>query len=155
MISTVSNDSKCVLLRKCKHNNMCHMQLITPKPYPSPTLLTEQFVPSLDGTFNVHIPGLTHWGRMTHICISKLTIIGSENGLSPCRRQAIIWTYAGILLIRPLGTNFSEILIGIQTFSLKKMRLKLSSGKWWPFCLGHNVLTLHIQGWRFKVKRLA
>ena len=35
---------------------------------------------------------LTHWGRVTHICVSKLTIIGSDNGLSPDRRQAIIWT---------------------------------------------------------------
>ena len=52
---------------------------------------------------------LTHWGRVTHICVSKLTIIGSDNGLSPGRRQAIIWTNAGILLIGPLGTNFSEI----------------------------------------------
>ena len=56
---------------------------------------------------------------MTHICVSKLTIIGSDNGLSPERRQAIIWTSVGILLIGPLGTNFSEILIKIQTFSLK------------------------------------
>ena len=56
---------------------------------------------------------LTHWGRGTHICIGKLTTIGSDNGLSPCRRQAIIWTNAGILLIRPLGTNFTEILIEI------------------------------------------
>ena len=47
---------------------------------------------------------------MTHICVSKLTIIGSENDLSPGRRQAIIWTNAGILLIWTLGTNFSEIL---------------------------------------------
>ena len=45
---------------------------------------------------------------MTHICVSDLTIIGSDNGLSPGRRQAIIRTNAGILLIRPLGTNFSE-----------------------------------------------
>ena len=51
----------------------------------------------------------THWGRMTHICVSKSTIIASDNGLSPSRRQTIIWTNAGILLIRPLGTNFSEI----------------------------------------------
>ena len=43
----------------------------------------------------------------------KLSIIGSDNGLSPGRRQAIIWTNAGILLIEPLGTNFSEILIEI------------------------------------------
>ena len=61
-------------------------------------------------------PMLTHWGRVTHICITYLTIIASDNGLSPGRRQAIIWTNAGILLIGPLGTNFSEILIGIQTF---------------------------------------
>ena len=53
---------------------------------------------------------LTHWGRVTHICVGKLTIIGSDNGLSPGRRQAIIWTNAGILLISPLGTNFDEIL---------------------------------------------
>ena len=52
---------------------------------------------------------LTHWGRMTHICVSKLTITGSDNGLSPERHQAIIWTNAEILLIGPLGTNFSEI----------------------------------------------
>ena len=50
---------------------------------------------------------LTHWGRVTHICIGKLTIIGSDNGLSPEQRQAIIWTNAGILLIWPLGTNFN------------------------------------------------
>ena len=83
---------------------------------------------------------LTHWGRVTHICVSKLTIIGSDNGLSPGRRQAIIWTNAGILLIWPLGTNFNEILIEIHTFSFKKMHLKMSSAKWRPFCLGLNVL---------------
>ena len=85
-------------------------------------------------------PLLTHWGWVTHICVGKLTIIGSDNGLSPGQCQAIIWTNAGILLIRPLGTNFSQILIGIQTFSFKKMHLKMSSAKWHPFCLGLNVL---------------
>ena len=83
---------------------------------------------------------LTHCGRVTHICVSKLTIIGSDNGLSPVRRQAIICTNAGMLLIEPLGTNFSEILIGIQIFSFTKIRLKMSSAKWRPFCLGPNVL---------------
>ena len=86
------------------------------------------------------IGALTHWGWATHICIGKLTIIGSDNGLSPGRRQAIIWAIAGILLIGPLGTNFSEILIGIQTFSIKKMHLKMSSAKWRLFCLGPNEL---------------
>ena len=83
---------------------------------------------------------LTHWGRVTHICVGKPTIIGSDNGLSPGRRQAIIWTNTGILLIGPLGTNFSEISIKIQSFSFTKMRLKVSSAKWRPFCLGLNVL---------------
>ena len=60
------------------------------------------------------------------ICVSKLNIIGSDNGLSPTRRQAIIWTNAGILLIRPLQTNFSEIFIEVYTFSFKKMHRKCS-----------------------------
>ena len=72
---------------------------------------------------------LTHWGRVTHICVSKLTIIGSDYGLLPGRPQAIIWTNAGILLIGPLGTNFSEIYIKILTFLFKKMRLKVLSAK--------------------------
>ena len=85
-------------------------------------------------------PLLTHW--VTHICVGEQTIIGSDNGLSPVRRQAIIWTNDGILLIGPLGTNFSEILIGIQIFSVKKMPLKMSSAKWRSFCLGLNVLNV-------------
>ena len=92
--------------------------------------------------FRVHKYVLTHWGRVTHICVGNLTIIVSDNGLSPYRRQAIIWTNAGLLLIGPLGTNFSEILIKILTFSFKKMRLKVSSAKRRPFCLGLNVLIL-------------
>ena len=85
---------------------------------------------------------LTHWGRATHICVGKLTTIGSDNGLSPGRRQAIIRTIAGILSIGPLGTNISEILIGIQAFSFKKMHLKMASAKWRPSCLGLNVLNV-------------
>ena len=74
-----------------------------------------------------------------YICVSKLTIIGSDNGLAPRRRQAIIWTNDGVLLIGPLGTNFSEITMEIHAFS--KMHLKMSSEKWRPFCLGLNVLS--------------
>ena len=54
---------------------------------------------------------LSHWGRVTHLCVGNLTIIGSDNGLSPGRRQAITWTNVGMLLIGPIGTNFSEMLI--------------------------------------------
>ena len=83
---------------------------------------------------------LTHWGRVTHIWVGEQTIIGSDNGLSPGRRQAIIWTNAGIFSIEPLGTNFNETLIKIFTFSSKKTYLKMPSGKWWPSCLGLNEL---------------
>ena len=79
------------------------------------------------------VQSLTHWGRVTHICVSNLAIIGSDDA----RRQAIIWNNAGILLI---GTKFSEILIRIQTFAFTEMHLKVSSAKWRPFCLGLNVL---------------
>ena len=54
--------------------------------------------------------------------------------------QAIIWTNAGILLIRTSGTKFNEILSEIRTFLFKKMHLKMSSGKCRPFCLSLNVL---------------
>ena len=77
---------------------------------------------------------------MTHICIGNLTIIDPDNGVLPGRRQAIIWTNAGILLIGPSGTTFGEILIEILKFSFKKMLLKVSSANWRPFCLGFNVL---------------
>ena len=86
---------------------------------------------------------LTHWGRVTHICVSKLSTIVSDNGLSPGRRQAIIWNNGGILSIGLSGTNFSEILIEILIFSFKKMRLKMSSAKWRLLRLGLNELWRH------------
>ena len=55
-----------------------------------------------------------------HVCLGEIAITGSGNILSPGRRQAIILTNAGILLIGPLGTN----LIEIQMFSSKKIRLR-------------------------------
>ena len=82
---------------------------------------------------------LTHWGRVTHICVSRVTTTGSDNGLSPGRRQAIIWTSAGILLIVPLRINFSENSVEILAVSFMKMQMKVSSGKWRPFCLGLNM----------------
>ena len=86
------------------------------------------------------VTGLTHWGRAAHICVSKITNIGSDNGLSPRRHQAIILTNAGMLLIRPFWTKFSKIVIEIQTISFKTMHLKMSL-KWRPFCPDLNVIT--------------
>ena len=62
---------------------------------------------------------------MTRISISKLTITDSDNGVSPGRRQAIIWTIAEIVSINPLGTNLNEILIKMYVFSFTKMHLKI------------------------------
>ena len=75
----------------------------------------------------LEISVLNHLGRVMQICVGNLTIIASDNGLSPGKCQAIIWTNAGILLIRPLGANFSEILIKFMHFhSLKRI---------WKCCL--------------------
>ena len=86
---------------------------------------------------------LTHWGRVTHVCVSKLIIIGSDNGLLPGRHKAIIWTNAGILLIGPIGRNFNEILIKIHIFSFKKIHLKMSCQ---PQCVKHLRVSWITQG---------
>ena len=88
---------------------------------------------------------------MTHICVGNLTIIGSDNGLSPGRRQAIIWTNDGILSIRPVGTNFSDILAEINNIFIQENVFKsvvcdmaainfLGTGAiiWLPQCKGSN-----------------
>ena len=72
----------------------------------------------------------TYWGQVTYICVSKFFIIDSN----------IVWTSAEILLIGPLGTNFSEILIEIHILLFKKMHLRVSSAKYCTLCLGHNML---------------
>ena len=77
---------------------------------------------------------------MTHMCVRNLTIIGSDNGLAPGQRQAIIWTNARIFLIELLETTFADILCEIHPLSFKKRYLKTWSAKWRPFCLGPNVL---------------
>ena len=104
------------------------------------TIISAEFLIWTDACRRAFVHAFTHWGRVTHICVGNLAIIGSDNGLSPGRRQAIIWTDAGILLIGPLETNFSEMWIGIQTFPLRKIHLKKLSAKWRLFCVGLNVL---------------
>ena len=64
---------------------------------------------------------------MTLICVVKIIIIGSDGGLSPGRHQANVCTNAGMLLIGPLGVDFSEILTEINIFSFGKMHLRMSS----------------------------
>ena len=84
---------------------------------------------------------------MTHIFVGKIIIISSDNGLSPDRCQAIVWTNAGLLSIEPLRTYFSENLIKIQPFSLKKMQVKMSSAKWRPSYFGLSVFRCVVDGY--------
>ena len=84
--------------------------------------------------------------------------IDSDNGLLPVQCQAIIWTNAGLLWIGPLGTIVSEFLMKIQNFSFMKMHPKISSAKWWPYCLGREELmsylpALNPQGQKIKLSR--
>ena len=122
----------------------------------SKQLICLKFIKCIEAWTKLPRFALTHWGRVTHICISKQTIFGSDNGLSPCRRQAIIWTNTGILLIGTLGTKLSEILcrglnvlttfssafpwIKITLFLFKfhwilwpMLQLKKLCAKWQPF----------------------
>ena len=92
-----------------------------------------------DAELSVPMSWRCHEKNEADICVSKQSVTCSDNGLSPDRRPAIIWTNAGILLIRPFGTNFSEILIEILVFSFKKMHLEMSA-KCRPSCLGPNIL---------------
>ena len=43
--------------------------------------------------------------------------IGSDNGLSLGRREAIIWINADLLSVGVLGTSINEISFEIQSFS--------------------------------------
>ena len=73
--------------------------------------------------------------------VSRVSI-GSDNGLSPVRHQAITWNNTHLLSIRPLGTNLCEIGIKTQKCSFMKMHLKISPAKWRPFCPGGDELIM-------------
>ena len=88
---------------------------------------------------------LPQWGRVTHIFVSKLTIIGSDNGLSSGWHQAIIWINDGIMSIGPLGTNLSEIFIKIDAFSFKKILFENVVWKMVAILPGHFVSALMCQ----------
>ena len=75
---------------------------------------------------------------MTHIYLSKLSSIGSYNGLSPGRHQTIIWTNINIVNWAQKN-KFKKIFIVIYTFLFKKIQFKMS-GKLRPSRLGLSVL---------------
>ena len=104
-------------------------------------------LPIVEGLVRDHPCYPTHGGRVTHLCDSKLTIIGSNNDLSPDRRQAIISTNVGVLLTGPLEINFHQFIFEIHTFPFKKIHFTMSSGKWRSFCFRLNMLMYSIPIW--------
>ena len=88
-----------------------------------------------------HSGKLTHWGRVTHICVSDLTIIGSDNGLSPGRRQAIIRTNARILLKRPLRTNLRNSIIFIHDNAFESVVCEKAAILSRPQYLKHTIIS--------------
>ena len=97
---------------------------------------------------------LTLLGRVTHICVAYLTTIASDNGLSPSRHQAIIWTNAGILLIRPIGTNFNfnrNSLIFIQENAFKDVICEKAAILSRPQCVKYFWNPVFLICWKRKV----
>ena len=94
-------------------------------------------------SISLGFPHHLHMARLTHFALVSVNwvSIGSDSGLLPDRHQAFIWSNARILLIRPLGANFSESRFKIQNFSFMKMHLKMLSAKPRPFCPGGDALT--------------
>ena len=85
-------------------------------------MLSDEIYFSIDKYFSQ----LIKVGRCIYASVN-LTIIASDNGLSPVRCQAINCSNAGLLLIGLMGTNFSEIFINMKQISHKKLSLKISS----------------------------
>ena len=83
---------------------------------------------------------ITDWGRVTHICISKWTIIGSDNGFVTWSASSHYLNQCWNIINFTLKNRF-QWLIKIHIFSFKKMHLKMLSAEWHLFCLGLNVIT--------------
>ena len=120
-----------------KSSQSCYNAELIPVTWPQ----TSHLIGS-NQIFNYDHDGISHWSRLTHIRFFKLNATVSDNGLSPGRCQSFSWTIPWILLIGPLGTNFSEISFEIKMYSLKKIRFKMSFAKCCPFPLGLNVLPI-------------
>ena len=156
----ISNSSHCIMdLHSIDpHCNRAHnmMSIYVDKSETEVRIVTQPIT---------HYPQfkLTHWDRVTHICISKLTIIGSDNGLLPGQRQAIIWTNARILLI---GLT-SLLLQNDYTWSWQQSLCKYTkNGNWghipWHFRLDysarHGLLQRNVTrtavSWKWHVKSM-
>ena len=90
---------------------------------------------------------LINWGQVKLICVIKLTIIVSDNGLSLGRCRSVIHTNDGLLSNGTMATIFSGILSEIYIFSFKQINLKMSFAKWRQFGLDLNELNDSYKTW--------
>ena len=90
---------------------------------------------------------LTHWGRMVHICVGNLTIIGSDNGLLPDQCQANIRINGGILWIEPLGTNSVKFQSKFMHFHSRKCI--------WKCCLQNDVYFISVSTFSLSLAQLG
>ena len=85
------------------------------------------------------------------ICVNNLTSVGSDNVLSPGRRQAIIWNNVGRFSNGPWETNFSEILIINVYIFIQENAFKNAVRKLVCICLGLNVIIQFVLSWHLYV----
>ena len=107
------------MLKKCHHTQILNLLNRIREHY--------RFCPAVLGKMSPYpnLRPIQQNEEATTVCVGIRNLsIGSDNGFSPGRHQAIFWTNAGTLLIRTLGTDSSEILSEIHAFSFKKMRLR-------------------------------
>ena len=71
---------------------------------------------------NIEVCYWTHWGWVKHIYVTKLTIIGSNNGLSPVRCRTIIWTNVGILT-----DHYSNVIMDPMAFQITSLTMVYST----------------------------
>ena len=82
---------------------------------------------------------MSHSGRLTHICVSKLTLIGSDKAWHLVGTKPLSELMLGYCWLDPQEQNSAKFNQNSYII-IKKIHLKMSSWYWWPFCLGLNVI---------------
>ena len=89
---------------------------------------------------------LTHWRQVTHICISRLTIIGSDNGLSPSHYLNQCWNIVNLTPRNKLQWNIDwNSYISIQENGFEMVVCVMAAILSWPQCV--NSLRPSNCGW--------
>ena len=92
-------------------------------------------------------PWVLLWGFINFLSFNDASLIsaifGSDNGLAPLRRQAIIWTNDDLLSIMHLWMNSTEI---YTILTLKRKCINI-----WVYFFIHSKVMQYAMGWNFQV----